>query len=150
MTKIFANEFISERFVHEWVTLTRTWTEGDKFRLKDVDGDGPTGEYTISSIKVQVVRLGASIATHTRVWFQDRKSGSWTRIVHVVPFEPKDTKDAYIRRIVALVNEAIEEHGETIVRVPCEHGGTDHGITDAKAYEQYVYLYVNDLEYLNE
>ena len=60
------------------------------------------------------------------------------------------TKQAYVKQITELITRAIDEHGETIVRVPCEHGGCDHGVVSASEIDDYVWLHVNEFEFLNE
>lgn len=127
MNRIFGNELISERFVRAW-GVSPEWSEGDKFALKDVDGYEPTGEYVINAIKVQVVRLPASIETVTRVWFQDRESGAWTREMHCVkvPVVPEPTE---LETLVAMLKRLD-------VRVQCCATGSEHPILFSNVYAE--------------
>ena len=110
-----------------------------------MDGGTPTGEYTIAAIRVKVIRYAEGIACINRVSILCREIGSWCSIGAIVPFKPKDTREAYVERIVDLVREAIEEHGEGIIRVPCEHGGDDHPVYNASKHgKDAVYLSVDN------
>lgn len=146
---------VKDVYVARHDTGTRVWEEGDKFSLKDVDGCAPTGEYTIKAIRVQYVSIIEGMVPRTRVWFCNQ-DGSWVRDIHCVPFEPKSTRAEAAEALRLAIHDAITEHGVDILRVPCEHGGTQHPVVEPRVYGkdddedglEYVYLFVDDTEYL--